>query len=83
MNPDKEAGVSTASDGLLKPCRECKNPVSITAGFCPKCGAKKPALSAAGPLLESLGQGLMGVGCLLTLLITIPVLFFLLVLGAC
>ena len=83
MSPDKEEDVSTGSDGLLKPCRECENPVSITAGFCPKCGAKNPALSAAGPLLESLGQGLMGVGCLLTLLITIPVLFFLLVLGAC
>ena len=83
MSPDFEEEVSTESNGLLKPCRECEELVSITAGFCPRCGAKKPALSAAGPLLESIGQGLMGVGCLLTILITIPVLLFLLVLGTC
>ena len=83
MSLDIKEEVSTERNGLLKPCRECENPVSITAGFCPKCGAKMPALSATGPLLESIGQGLMGVGCLLTILITIPALLFLLVLRTC
>lgn len=28
---------------FVKPCRECKNPVSEQAAFCPQCGAPYPA----------------------------------------
>lgn len=27
----------------LVPCRECRNPVSVAANACPKCGAPRPA----------------------------------------
>jgi hypothetical protein len=36
---------------LLPPCRECGNPVSKSAGMCPKCGAPRPAVK------EWLGTG--------------------------
>ena len=30
----------------LKPCKECKNQVSVKAKTCPHCGVKNPAISA-------------------------------------
>lgn len=53
----------------MKPCRECKEQVSTQAKTCPHCGTKNPA----NPL-AALGSGVMGCGCLLTILVTIPAL---------
>jgi hypothetical protein len=56
----------------LAPCRECKKEVSTTAKTCPSCGVAHPANAtlAAADAMQSCG-------CLLTVLITLPILFFL------
>ncbi|MBA3560055.1 MAG: hypothetical protein H0W30_15820 [Gemmatimonadaceae bacterium] len=60
----------------LKPCRECGREVSAQANTCPHCGVSAPAnnaLAAAGAL-----QSLQSCGCLMTLLITIPIVLVIL-----
>lgn len=58
----------------LVECKECGEQISTQADACPKCGAPSPAQQ-----LATAGKGLMGCGCLLTILITIPALVFLLI----
>lgn len=54
----------------LKPCRECEREVSTGAEQCPHCGVKHPANRSA-----LIGESLTKIGCILTLIITTPVLF--------
>ena len=68
---------------MLGPCRECEEQVSFTAKACPKCGAKDPTDPAIAVALGAIGTGLANLGCLLTLVVTIPVLILLFALGAC
>lgn len=56
----------------MAPCRECGKEVSTTAKTCPHCGTQWPANKAA-----LIGQGMQSCGCIMTLLITIPILIFL------
>lgn len=57
----------------LKPCHECKQPVSTTATKCPHCGAPSKAMAIA--------DGMKALGGCLTLLVTVPILLF--VFGVC
>ena len=59
----------------LKPCRECGKEFSTEAAFCPNCGAPGAAERA-----KRVGATMQSIGCVLTLLITIPFLIFLFVL---
>lgn len=56
----------------LKTCRECGKDVSESAKSCPHCGVDHPAnkLAAAGAKMQR-------IGCILTLLITLPILLML------
>lgn len=54
----------------LKPCRECGQEVSTEAKTCPNCGVKHPANK-----LAAMGDSLTTCGCLLTLFVTVPILF--------
>lgn len=54
----------------MKPCRECGEQVSTQAKACPHCGTPHPANKAA-----LLGSGLTALGCVLTLFITVPIVF--------
>lgn len=55
-------------------CQECGREVSDQAKTCPHCGAPPTKLQVVGKSLET-------IGCLLTLLVTIPILLFML--GMC
>ena len=52
----------------LKPCGECKTEISSRAKVCPQCGLKKPHEHPFTRSLNDLGNGLMGLGLLLTIL---------------
>ena len=59
---------------MLKPCRECGDPVSDRAKICPHCGIKKPLQHPVLCGINDVANGMMGCGCLLML---IPLLLFL------
>lgn len=52
---------------VLKPCRTCGQPVSPLAKTCPKCGAPDPLIPVAITAVTN-------IGCLLTMLVTVPIL---------
>ena len=52
----------------LKPCGECGEKISTAAKHCPHCGAPSK--------ITAVSNALMGIGCLLTLFVTIPILVF-------
>jgi hypothetical protein len=56
----------------MKPCRECGKSVSAEAKACPHCGVQWP-----GDKMRAAGNKLLGIGCALTLLITLPFLLLL------
>jgi hypothetical protein len=62
----------------LKPCRECGTEVSEDAKVCPHCGVQWPANA-----LQLLAGNLGGLGCLLTLLVTVPILLIVMFVGFC
>lgn len=53
----------------LKPCRECGREISTAAKQCPHCGAPSSA--------EAVGKFMQSCGCILTLVVTIPILILL------
>lgn len=55
----------------MKPCRKCGKQVSESAEACPNCGEPHPANT-----LAMVGESLQSIGCLLTLIITMPILLF-------
>lgn len=57
----------------LKACWECGEEVSDSARKCPKCGADYPANGAAAKI-QTTGASCQAIGCVLTLLITVPIL---------
>ena len=59
----------------MKPCSECGESVSSRAKTCPHCGIRKPHQSKVQRGLNDAGNAAMGLGCLLTLLAFIVLLF--------
>lgn len=57
----------------LSACRECGAQVSDQAPTCPSCGIEVPILTAHKKLQRA-GDNLMGCGCALTILVTLPIL---------
>lgn len=45
----------------IKPCRECKKPVSTTAPTCPSCGTSKPTRSRGRSIFFAVAAGFIGV----------------------
>jgi len=68
-NEDPETGEKKSQ---LKKCRLCGVEVSPNAKACPKCGEPNP-----GSATQQVAASLQSIGCILTLLVTIPILFLL------
>lgn len=56
----------------LAECHECGEEVSTKADQCPHCGVSHPTREWASKL-DQVGETMQGCGCLLTLLVTVPI----------
>ena len=71
----------------LQPCRECGKEISTETSACPHCGAGHPTTGpssdtakrlASAESLKATGEAMGALGCLLTLLVTVPILIIVL-----
>ena len=60
--------------GKLIKCTACEKEISRTAKACPHCGELSKAAK-----ISQMSTGLMGCGCLLTLLVTVPIVILFLI----
>ena len=54
----------------MKTCRDCQGEISRSAKSCPHCGARKPNQGKFEYRLHQVANALMGIGLILTLLLT-------------
>ena len=59
-------------------CPDCGKEISKSADACPHCG--RPRDKTTSEKIDAAGKGMQKVGCILTLVITIPILIILAVL---